>query len=118
MATEPLPEEPSKSEPSNPTAKTDKKVRLIDELARRSAGLPDTTGTAKSGGSGQPEKSPWSYAGAGLQFAATSAIFAFMGYYLDRRFGWTPWGVITLSCIGVIGGMYLLIKESLKDQGK
>ena len=37
-----------------------------------------------------------------------------MGYLLDREFGWSPWGLLVLTLIGMIGGLYLLIKEALK----
>jgi F0F1-type ATP synthase assembly protein I len=37
-----------------------------------------------------------------------------MGYYLDSRFGWSPWGTISLTMLGVIGGLYLLIKDALR----
>src|ERR1051325_3822940 len=86
----------------------DKKVDFMDELARRSAGLPSQT-------TPQREKSPWSYAGLGLQFAGTTALFVVMGLYLDHRFGWSPWGTVGLTMLGLVGGLYLLIKDSLKQ---
>jgi len=97
-------------------------VSWIDNLAQRSTGLPEGSGRSEanpSRNSSQPtqEKSPWAMAGVGIQFAVTAAVFAFIGYFLDKRFGWSPWGVIGFSLVGFVGGLYLLIKEFLKDQG-
>jgi ATP synthase protein I len=89
--------------------KNEPKVGWLDRYAQRSAGLPDAQPPAAP-----REKSPWSYAGLGFQFAGTATLFALMGLYLDRRFGWSPWGTISLTMLGVIGGLYLLIKDALK----
>ncbi len=90
-----------------------KKEGWIEKLAERSAGLPSDQ-VAKE----DPGKSPWSYAGKGLQFAATTALFALMGFYADRRFGWTPWGLVGFSMLGFVGGLYLLIKDALNEEKK
>jgi F0F1-type ATP synthase assembly protein I len=37
-----------------------------------------------------------------------------VGAWLDRRYGWTPWGVIAGTMIGLAAGLYLLIKEALR----
>jgi F0F1-type ATP synthase assembly protein I len=37
-----------------------------------------------------------------------------VGWWLDRKFGWSPWGVTVGSLLGVAAGMYLLIKEALR----
>ncbi|HVT81706.1 MAG TPA: AtpZ/AtpI family protein [Phycisphaerae bacterium] len=110
MAQEPSPEEKPSRDSSIPPTEKDKIVGWIDNLAQRSAGLPQDRPAKEKG------KSPWSTAGKGLQFAATTALFALMGWWLDRRFGWTPWGTVGLSMLGFIGGLYLLIKEGLTDQ--
>ena len=112
MAKEPPPEETPRSEPREPTGKKDDKVGWINRLAQRSTGLPEHRENPVP-----QDRSPWSLAGVGLQFAATVAVFAFFGYYLDRRFNWTPWGTIGLAAFGFVGGLYLLIKQFLKDQG-
>jgi F0F1-type ATP synthase assembly protein I len=88
----------------------------IESFAIRSAGLPPDpdkpSPTPEKAGSG---RTPWSYAGLGLQFAGTVGLFTWMGYYLDKRYGWSPWGLISLSMISVIGGLYLLIKDLMKE---
>ena len=40
------------------------------------------------------------FAGLGFQFAATIVAFMFLGIWLDRRLGISPWGVL----IGVFAG--------------
>jgi len=94
------------SEKPNPPK--ERKIGFFGDLAQRSSGLPQNRSAP------QREKSPWSYAGLGLQFAGTTALFAFMGLYLDHRFGWSPWGTLSLTMVGLVGGLYLLIKDSLK----
>ena len=51
----------------------------------------------------------------GLQFALTVVVFYYIGYRLDLRFGWGNKATITLTLLGTIGSMYLLIKEALKS---
>ena len=40
------------------------------------------------------------YAGVGLQFAVAILVFLYAGQWVDRRFGWAPWGMI----VGVFTG--------------
>ena len=99
-------------EPENPTQEKDKKVGFIDRLAQRSTGLPEFESPREA----RPaEKSAWRYAGIGLQFAATTGLFALMGYAVDRKMGWTPWAMVALTMLGIVGGLYLLIKEALRE---
>jgi F0F1-type ATP synthase assembly protein I len=86
----------------------------LESLAQRSTGLPEHQ-TRSSPESRKGDTSLWRLAGLGVQFAATTAIFAFMGIVLDKKMGWSPWGLVSLSLIAVIGNLYLLIKESLKQ---
>ena len=53
-------------------------------------------------------------AGIGLQVAVGVTIGYFVGRWLDRRYGWTPRGMMTGSMIGLAGGMYLLIKDAIR----
>ena len=67
---------------------------------------------------GQRSSSSWmKYSGVGFGFVGAIAGFGLIGFWLDKHYGWSPWGVITLSMLGFVGGLYLLIKEFLKDQG-
>jgi F0F1-type ATP synthase assembly protein I len=87
-----------------------KKEGWIDNLAARSTGLP-TPQNAPSPSSSR-DASLWSLGGAGLQFAATVALMALVGWKLDGWMGWSPWGVVSMTFLGLVGGLYLLIKEA------
>ena len=101
--------EPEKNDPPPKTG-------WIDNLAKRSAGLPGNEPASHSTGSS--DASLWSLAGLGIQFAAVVALFAYAGYWLDRRMGWSPWGVSSLTLIAVIGNFHLLIKQARKGDKK
>jgi ATP synthase protein I len=51
--------------------------------------------------------------GVGFELAAAVAGFTLIGYWVDRHFGYGPWGVIVGAVLGLVGGMYNLIRESL-----
>jgi F0F1-type ATP synthase assembly protein I len=58
--------------------------------------------------------SDWSkLSGLGFEFAAAVAGFTLAGYFWDRHFGTAPWGLLTGAILGVVGGMYNLIRQSL-----
>lgn len=54
------------------------------------------------------------YVGIGLQILVGVALGYFVGTWLDRRYGWEPWGVMVGSMLGLAGGMYLLIKDAIR----
>lgn len=53
------------------------------------------------------------FSGIGFEFVAAVAVFALVGYWVDRRWGTKPWGLVIGAVLGLIGGMYNLIRESL-----
>ena len=112
-----MPEQPEESPRPSPPDKgpeDKKKDGWVDRIAKRSTGLPqDVSPPDKEDRSG--EKSLWNLAGLGIQFAATVAIFAYIGYAADKTLGWSPWCTIGLSMAAVIGNLYLLIKEAFKE---
>jgi len=54
------------------------------------------------------------YSGVGLELAGATAGLAFVGYWIDRRFGTQPWGILGGVIIGLVGGLYNLVRESLE----
>jgi F0F1-type ATP synthase assembly protein I len=54
------------------------------------------------------------YSGVGLELAGATAGLAFVGYWIDRRFGTEPWGILGGVVIGLVGGLYNLVRESLQ----
>jgi F0F1-type ATP synthase assembly protein I len=51
--------------------------------------------------------------GIGFELVAAVAGFTFVGYLWDRHFGTGPWGILIGAILGLIGGMYNLIRQSL-----
>jgi F0F1-type ATP synthase assembly protein I len=54
------------------------------------------------------------YLGIGLEVAVGVGLGIVVGRYLDRRFGWEPWGTFACTMLGLAAGMYLLIKEGMR----
>lgn len=54
------------------------------------------------------------HSGVGLELAGATAGLALLGAWIDRRFGTGPWGIIVLVVVGLVGGLYNLIRESLQ----
>ncbi len=61
------------------------------------------------------ERSPswFRHAGVGLELAGAVAGLALLGYWIDNHFGTAPWGIVGGTVIGLVGGMYNLVRESL-----
>jgi len=56
------------------------------------------------------------YAGMGFEFFAGLLACVLVGIWLDSRFGWSPWGVLVGSGVGLIGSMFNLIRRGLALQ--
>jgi F0F1-type ATP synthase assembly protein I len=54
------------------------------------------------------------HSGVGLELAGATAGLALVGYWIDSKFGTSPWGIIGGVIIGLVGGLYNLVKESLQ----
>lgn len=52
--------------------------------------------------------------GAAYGFLASLLIGGGVGYYLDGRFGWSPWGIVVGSLAGFGAGLYSLQKALSK----
>lgn len=62
----------------------------------------------------QDDRDPLQYLGIGLQMLVGVGLGAVVGIWLDGRYGWSPWGVLVGSMVGMAAGMYLLIKDATK----
>lgn len=71
---------------------------------------PDEGELKKSNG----DRDLWRYLGLGTQLTITVALFVLLGWWLDKKFGWTPWGLVTSASLGVAVGMYGFLKEALR----
>jgi len=53
-------------------------------------------------------------AGLGVEFAGAVAVFCLVGWWLDRHWGIeNHWGLIICAILGLIGGMYNLLRQAL-----
>jgi F0F1-type ATP synthase assembly protein I len=53
------------------------------------------------------------YAGLGVDFAAAVAVFTLIGYWIDRHWQLGHTATVIGALLGLIGGMYNLVRGSL-----
>ena len=53
------------------------------------------------------------HSGAGLELAGATAGLALSGYWVDGKFGTRPWGLLVGVFIGIVGGLYNLVRDSM-----
>jgi F0F1-type ATP synthase assembly protein I len=51
------------------------------------------------------------FAGIGLQFALTILVFVFVGVWLDRRLGSSPWFLILFVFVGAAAGVFSMYRK-------
>ena len=62
----------------------------------------------------QRDRPSWvRWSGIGFEVVGAVAGLTLVGYWVDRRYGCQPWGVLIGAGLGLVGGMYNLIRESL-----
>jgi len=54
-------------------------------------------------------------AGMGVELAATLVAACLLGFWIDRRFETEPWGLMICSVLGIVGGLYNLIRQSVHE---
>jgi F0F1-type ATP synthase assembly protein I len=81
--------------------------QMADTPREKPAGKP-------SGGSSDSEPNWGAHLGTGLQMLVGVAIGFVVGNWLDKKYGWSPWGVMAGTMLGLAGGMYLLIKDAIR----
>ncbi|HEY3324731.1 MAG TPA: AtpZ/AtpI family protein [Planctomycetota bacterium] len=58
------------------------------------------------------DASLWRLLNLGVQLAGTVAVFVAVGWWLDNRFGWSPWGVLIAGMLGISAGLYQFVKDA------
>ncbi|MBB4078416.1 F0F1-type ATP synthase assembly protein I [Lewinella aquimaris] len=63
---------------------------------------------------GKNDARAWTkYMGIGAQLIGTIGVCIFIGIWLDGQLGTNPWITILLSLVGVIGGLWVSVKDLL-----
>jgi len=53
-------------------------------------------------------------ASSGLDLAIVVGGFAALGWWLDRKYGWAPWGVLVGALLGLVGGLTNFLRDALR----
>ena len=64
----------------------------------------------------EPAMAGAAYLGLGLQFGLAIILFMFVGMWLDRRLGTSPWLLILGVFVGAGGGFYSIYRRLMADQ--
>jgi len=109
----PTPSGPKESQRGGP--EVSRTQQFVDKIVDRTTGLPrDQTPGKQQKQQAEDRRTLLRLGGMGLQFAGTVAIFLWIGYEIDRHYGWSYGATITMTVIALIGNLYLLIKEAMK----
>ncbi len=65
-----------------------------------------------------PDPQRWQLASAGLELVGVVALLAWCGYWLDGRLGTKPWALIVGAGIGIVGGLYRLVRMAFREQNR
>ncbi|MBN2562186.1 MAG: AtpZ/AtpI family protein [Phycisphaerae bacterium] len=55
------------------------------------------------------------WAGLGLELAATLVGACLLGYWIDRQLKTDPWALLICAVLGIVGGLYNMIRRSVHD---
>ncbi len=80
----------------------------LDRLEKHTAKLVASRTAGAAGGFG-----PRRFAMMGVEFLGVVLVFAWIGHWLDGKFGWPGYAAITCIVLAVIGELYLQIKMLL-----
>lgn len=80
-------------------------------VRRRDALLAAARGEAPKGGSGGGD-----LMGIGMQFAGALLVCLAAGWYLDKKFGSSPWGMLVGMMLGMGVGLYAMIRAANAEQ--
>ncbi|MEO8564577.1 MAG: AtpZ/AtpI family protein [bacterium] len=58
------------------------------------------------------------FAGVGLQFAASILVFVYLGQWLDRKLGTTPWLLIVGVFLGAGASFYSMYRKLMTAQAR
>ena len=70
-------------------------------------------GAESAGGSSTPAAV---FAGLGIQFALSIIVFLYVGQWLDRKLGTSPWLLMLGVFLGAAAGFYSMYRRLMADQ--
>jgi ATP synthase protein I len=85
-----------------------------DALARRIAAAREGE-ASKRDGSKREESQGWSIA---VEFIGAMLVGGLIGWFIDRRAGTGPWGLIILLLLGFATGLRSVLRQQNKFDGK
>ena len=68
----------------------------------------------------EPDKEPakpesdgqlWALAGIGVQLTVVMVVSVAAGKWVDAKFGWSPWGTLGISMLGLSAVLYWILRE-------
>jgi len=59
--------------------------------------------------------SVWRLATTGMELTASVVGGTLLGYWVDRRFGTEHWGLLIGAGIGIVGGLYNLVRRAVHE---
>jgi len=57
----------------------------------------------------------WRLATVGMELAAAVGGGCLLGYWVDREFGTDPWGLVIGAVLGIVGGLYNLVRKAVRE---
>jgi len=85
-----------------------------DALARRIAAARAAEASQRDG-SKRSESQGWSIA---VEFVGAMLVGGLLGWFIDRRAGTGPWGLIVLLLLGFATGLRSVLRQQSKFDGK
>ena len=92
--------------------------------AGKMTGTNGSEGTGSKPSAGEPPpgrglpRSATRFAGVGVELAATVGGACLLGYWIDRHFETSPWGLLACAVVGVVGGPHTMIRPALREMAR
>ena len=90
----------------------DQETELGSTEAEGTLGVSDDRKSAPPHSSGATSSGGMRMASSGFDLAIVVCGFTAVGWWLDRKYGWSPWGVLTGAILGIVGGLTNFLREA------
>ena len=90
-------------------------IRVAGAARVRVSGPGATTGIEMGRDPGKPATRWTRHAGMGIELAGAVVGFCLLGIWIDRRYDTSPYGTLVCALLGLVGGMYNFIRQSLRE---